>query len=54
MSTWLGRQSALAPQNVVSSVDVVWAVALRPMIEMIKKGEKDSECPYGALIFILI
>ena len=32
-------QSALAPQNVVSSVDVVWAVALRPMIEMIKRGE---------------
>jgi len=39
---WFGYdvdQSALAPQHVVSSVDVVWAVALRPMIEMIKKGE---------------
>ena len=24
----------------VSCVDVVWAVTLRPMIEMIKKGEK--------------
>jgi len=47
MSTWLGRQSALASQNVVSCVDVVWTVALRPMIEMIKKGEK------GGKIFIL-
>ncbi|MDO9555294.1 MAG: hypothetical protein Q7J40_01790 [Atribacterota bacterium] len=28
---------------VVSSVDVVWAVALRPMIEMIKKGEKGGK-----------
>jgi len=39
---WFGYdvdQSSLAPQHVVSSVDVVWAVALRPMIEMIKKGE---------------
>jgi basic membrane lipoprotein Med (substrate-binding protein (PBP1-ABC) superfamily) len=39
---WFGYdvdQTALAPQYVVSSVDVVWAVALRPMIEMIKKGE---------------
>jgi len=39
---WFGYdvdQSTLAPQHVVSSVDVVWAVALKPMIEMIKKGE---------------
>jgi len=28
---------------VVSCVDVVWAVALRPMIEMIKKGEKGGK-----------
>ena len=27
----------------VSCVDVVWAVALRPMIEMIKKGEKGGK-----------
>lgn len=43
---WFGYdvdQSALAPQNVVSCVDVVWAVALRPMIEMIKKGEKGGK-----------
>jgi len=43
---WFGYdvdQSALAPQNVVSSVDVVWAVALRPMIEMIQKGEKGGK-----------
>jgi len=39
---WFGYdvdQTALAPKHVVSSVDVVWAVALRPMIEMIKNGE---------------
>jgi len=36
-------QSPLAPKNVVSSVDVVWAVALRPMIEMIQKGEKGGK-----------
>ncbi len=36
-------QSPLAPQNVVASVDVVWAVALRPMIEMIQKGEKGGK-----------
>ena len=43
---WFGYdvdQSALAPQNVVSCVDVVWAVALRPMIEMIQKGEKGGK-----------
>jgi basic membrane protein A len=28
---------------VVASVDVVWAVALRPMIEMIQKGEKGGK-----------
>jgi basic membrane protein A len=27
----------------VSCVDVVWAVALRPMIEMIQKGEKGGK-----------
>lgn len=39
---WFGYdvdQTALAPKHVVSSVDVVWAVALRPMIKMIKNGE---------------
>jgi len=36
-------QSALAPKNVVSSVDVDWTVALRPMIKMIKKGEKGGK-----------
>ena len=39
---WFGYdvdQSALAPKNVVSSVDVDWTIALKPMIEMIKKGE---------------
>ncbi len=43
---WFGYdvdQSALAPKNVVSSVDVVWAVALRPMIEMIQKGERGGK-----------
>lgn len=43
---WFGYdvdQSALAPQNVVASVDVVWAIALRPMIEMIKKGERGGK-----------
>jgi basic membrane protein A len=43
MSTCPGRSTPLAPKNVVSSVDVVWAVALRPMIEMIKKGEKGGK-----------
>jgi len=43
MSTCPGRLTPLAPKNVVSSVDVVWAVALRPMIEMIKKGEKGGK-----------
>lgn len=39
---WFGYdvdQSALAPKNVVCSVDVDWTIALKPMIEMIKKGE---------------
>jgi basic membrane protein A len=43
MSTCPWRSTPLAPKNVVSSVDVVWAVALRPMIEMIKKGEKGGK-----------
>jgi len=33
----------LPPRNVVSSVDAVWAIALKPMIEMIKKGEKGGK-----------
>lgn len=47
---WFGYdvdQSALAPQTVVSSVVVDWVVALKPMIEMIKKGER------GGTIFTL-
>jgi basic membrane lipoprotein Med (substrate-binding protein (PBP1-ABC) superfamily) len=43
---WFGYdvdQSALAPQNVVASVDVIWAIALKPMIEMIKKGERGGK-----------
>ncbi len=39
-----GVSIASCPQEcIVSSVDVVLAVALRPMIEMIKKGEKGSK-----------
>ncbi|MDD5015979.1 MAG: BMP family ABC transporter substrate-binding protein, partial [Atribacterota bacterium] len=36
-------QSALAPQNVVASVDVIWTIALKPMIEMIQKGERGGK-----------
>jgi len=28
---------------VVSCVDVIWAIALKPMIEMIKKGERGGK-----------
>ncbi|MBA3063089.1 hypothetical protein KKB17_05490 [bacterium] len=43
MSTCPGRPTPLAPKNVVSNVDVVWTIALRPMIEMIKKGERGGK-----------
>ncbi len=33
----------LAPKNVVFRVEVVWAVALRSIIEMIKNGEKGDK-----------
>jgi len=28
---------------VVSCVDVIWAIALKPMIEMVKKGERGGK-----------
>ena len=28
---------------VVSCVDVIWAIALKPMVEMIKKGERGGK-----------
>lgn len=43
---WFGYdvdQSALAPKNVVCSVDVDWVVALKPMIDLIKKGERGGK-----------
>ncbi|GAI18525.1 unnamed protein product, partial [marine sediment metagenome] len=45
---WFGYDvdpSALAPQNVVASIVVVWEIALRPTIEMIKKGERGKYFP---------